>query len=69
LRLREALLRPYLFLLESVEGGEVWPLYSFLGADPLMVLTAKSGRLTFRSLSIGNESSWALAHPRHMKMG
>jgi len=44
-----------LFLLESVEGGEVWPLYSFLGADPLMVLTAKSGRLTFRSLSIGNE--------------
>jgi len=44
LRLLEALLRPYLFLLESVEGGEVWPLYSFLGADPLMVLTAKSGR-------------------------
>ena len=51
LRLREALLRPYLFLLESVEGGEVWPLYSFPGADPLMVLTAKSGRLTLRSLS------------------
>jgi hypothetical protein len=46
-----------LFLLESVEGGEVWPLYSFLGADPLMVLTAKSGRLTLRSLSIGNENS------------
>jgi hypothetical protein len=48
-----------LFLLESVEGGEVWPLYSFLGADRLMVLTAKSGRLTLRSLSIGNETASA----------
>ncbi len=50
-------LRPYLFLLESVEGGEVWPPYSFLGVDPLIVLTAKSGRLTLRSLSIGNETA------------
>jgi anthranilate synthase component I len=46
-----------LFSLESVEGGEVWALYSFLGADPLMVLTAKSGRLTLRSLSIGKETT------------
>jgi len=43
LRLRPG---PYSFLLESVEGGEVWARYSFLGADPLMVLTAKNGRLT-----------------------
>ena len=45
LRLRPG---PYAFLLESVEGGEVWARYSFLGADPLMVLTAKNGHLTLR---------------------
>jgi anthranilate synthase component 1 len=31
-----------------VEGGEVWARYSFLGAEPLMVLTAKNGRLTLK---------------------
>jgi anthranilate synthase component 1 len=31
-----------------VEGGEVWARYSFLGTDPLMVLTAKNGRITLR---------------------
>src|SRR3989475_2558326 len=45
LRLRPG---PYAFLLESVEGGEVWARYSFLSADPLMVLTAKNGRLTLK---------------------
>ena len=45
LRLRPG---PYAFLLESVEGGEVWARYSFLGADPLMVLTAKNGTLTLK---------------------
>jgi len=45
LRLRPG---PYAFLLESVEGGEMWARYSFLGTDPLMVLTAKNGRITLR---------------------
>src|SRR5437867_969712 len=45
LRLRAGL---YAFLLESVEGGEVWARCSFLGTDPLMVLTAKNGRLTLK---------------------
>jgi anthranilate synthase component I len=31
-----------------VEGGEKWARYSFLGTDPLMVLTAKDGRVTLR---------------------
>ena len=45
LRLRPG---PYSFLLESVEGGEKWARYSFLGSDPLMVLSAKNGRITLR---------------------
>jgi anthranilate synthase component I len=45
LRLRPG---PYSFLLESVEGGEVWARYSFLGTDPLMVLSAKNGRISLR---------------------
>ena len=45
LRLRPG---PYSFLLESVEGGEKWARYSFLGADPLMVLSAKDGRVILR---------------------
>ena len=45
LRLRPG---PYSFLLESVEGGEKWARYSFLGTDPLMVLTAKDGRIILR---------------------
>ncbi len=45
LRLRPG---PYAFLLESVEGGAVWARYSFLGTEPLMVLTAKNGRMTLR---------------------
>ncbi|HET6369476.1 MAG TPA: anthranilate synthase component I [Pseudomonadales bacterium] len=45
LRLRPG---PYAFLLESVEGGEKWARYSFLGSDPLMVFTAKGTRITLR---------------------
>ncbi len=45
LRLRPG---PYAFLLESVEGGEKWARYSFLGADPLMVFTARGNRVTLR---------------------
>jgi anthranilate synthase component 1 len=46
LRLRPG---PYAFLLESVEGGEKWARYSFLGSDPLMVITSKGNRTTLRS--------------------
>ena len=45
LRLRPG---PYAFLLESVEGGEKWARYSFLGSDPHTVLSAKNGRITVR---------------------
>src|SRR5215471_1132878 len=45
LRLRPG---PYAFLLESVEGGEKWARYSFLGSEPSMVFTAKGKRLSVR---------------------
>jgi anthranilate synthase component I len=34
------------FLLESVEGGEQWGRWSFLGWDPLFTLVARSGEVT-----------------------
>lgn len=34
------------FLLESVEGGEKWARYSFLGFDPIMRLTCKDDEVT-----------------------
>lgn len=37
------------FLLESVEGGEKWGRYSFLGFDPVIRVTAKNGKVTIQS--------------------
>ena len=42
-RLRD---RPYSFLLESVEGGEKWARYSFIGADPFLIVTCREGQVT-----------------------
>jgi anthranilate synthase component 1 len=40
--------KPYVFLLESVEGGEKWGRYTFLGADPRVVFRVKSGEVEIR---------------------
>jgi len=37
---------PYAFLLESVEGGEQWARYSFLGADPKVVIRGRGEAVT-----------------------
>jgi len=37
---------PYSFLLESVEGGENWARYSFIGSDPKVVISGRGGRVT-----------------------
>lgn len=34
------------FLLESIEGGEKWGRYSFLGFNPIMRITCKNGTIT-----------------------
>ena len=39
----------YSFLLESVEGGERWGRYSFLGFDPFLVFRLQDGRITITS--------------------
>jgi len=44
------------FLLESVEGGETWARYSFLGTAPRKVFVAKGGR--FGVADPGGEPTW-----------
>lgn len=41
------------YLLESIEGGETWGRYSFLGYDPVMSVTCKDGTVTIRHLKEG----------------
>lgn len=43
---------PYSFLLESVEGGERWGRYSFMGIEPLAVFKSKG---THASIQVGDE--------------
>ena len=38
--------RPCAFLLESVEGGEKWGRYTFLGADPQVIFTVRGDEVT-----------------------
>ncbi len=40
--------RPYVFLLESVEGGEKWGRYSFIGADPRAVFRVAGENVIIR---------------------
>jgi anthranilate synthase component 1 len=37
---------PYSYLLESVEGGEKWARYTFLGGDPEVIISSKGPELT-----------------------
>jgi anthranilate synthase component 1 len=40
--------QPYSFLLESVEGGERWSRYSFVGSSPCRVIKSREGRMAIR---------------------
>ena len=39
------------YLLESIEGGETWGRYSFLGYDPLLQVRCKNGEVTIENLA------------------
>lgn len=45
MKLRE---KPYVFLLESVEGGEKWARYSFVGADPQVIFYVSGDEVLIR---------------------
>src|SRR5947209_13530206 len=44
---------PYGFLLESVEGGEKWGRYSFLGTEPARVFRARGGTVEVETPGCG----------------
>lgn len=44
------------YLLESIEGGETWGRYSFLGYDPVMNVTCKNREVTLRHYRTGPEA-------------
>jgi len=54
---------PYSFLLESVEGGEKWARYTFMGTEPRAVYLARGTDLVRRDLDTGDESAIATGDP------
>ena len=48
---------PYSFLLESVEGGERWGRYTFVGFDPLFIFKSKGTRVTIQRGSHSEEQT------------
>ncbi len=50
-----ALLDKQYYLLESVEGGEKWGRYSFLGFQPMLQLLCKKGEVTLKSGTISTK--------------
>ena len=45
----------YSFLLESVEGGEKWARYCFLGCDPAVVVSSKGRDITVEERGVKKE--------------
>ena len=43
---------PHVFLLESVEGGEKWGRYTFLGSEPRIIFKVRGDRVTIRENGI-----------------
>ncbi len=46
---------PYTFLLESVEGGERWGRYSFMGLEPLFIFRSKGTHVNIESNGVSEE--------------
>src|SRR5262250_1742346 len=52
---------PYSFLLESVEGGERFGRYSFVGQRPRAVFTCRGNQITYREGT--RQKSWKTTNP------
>jgi anthranilate synthase component 1 len=52
----------YAFLLESVQGGEKWARYSFLGSEPAAIFTSRGPTVTLTEAG-GASRSWTAADP------
>ena len=50
------------FLLESVQGGEKWARYSFLGSEPAAVFSSRGTTVTLRADGVA-ERAWQAADP------
>src|SRR6266404_1897001 len=50
------------FLLESVQGGEKWARYSFLGSEPAAIFSSRGTAVTLRAAG-GAERRWEAADP------
>ena len=55
--------RDHAFLFESMEGGEKWGRFSFIGYDPLMTFTAVGDSVTIRHLPGENSDGSFSANP------
>src|SRR6185295_10687363 len=53
---------PHGFLLESVQGGEKWARYSFLGSEPAAIFSSRGHSVTLR-VEGGAERRWDAADP------
>ena len=53
----------YSFLLESVEGGEKWARYCFLGCDPAVVVSSKGRNITIEENGGGKEQKIESGNP------
>ena len=62
---------PHSFLLESVEGGENWARYSFLGGDAFATISARDGRLNISGSppSLPEAGEAPLAYVRRLLTG
>ena len=53
----------YSFLLESVEGGEKWARYCFLGCDPAVVVSSKGRNITIEEKGVRKEKKIESGNP------
>ncbi|MEC7785319.1 MAG: anthranilate synthase component I, partial [Nitrospinota bacterium] len=53
----------YSFLLESVEGGEKWARYCFLGCDPALVISSKGRNITIEEKGVRKEKEIGSGNP------